>query len=321
MKTLSEHNFSFDCASIKEIRTIQRQKSPKSPKSIYANPIKSSESIAEAKTLGINLYTLDCLDELQKISKWHSNCGYLLRIAVDDKYSLCKLNGKFGMRNQALAVFFQNYQNYPAQFKGIAFHVGSNCMSPQSYIDALALVDSVIKPLKHSNLCLDIGGGFTKSTKLSDISDIVIKYSNDKVTKLIAEPGRIIVEDIMDLYVPVIGVNTASNSVYINNSIYSDFNCITYDHKVLSFSILRGSREYILSDSKWIIKGSPNGIINNCIQQNIYGATCDSLDKILVTNCPKLQVGDILKFHEMGAYTYSSRAEFNGIPLAKVIIE
>jgi len=334
LKTLISNGFNFDCASIKEIKQIQylqskntinspsnSQSSPS--KIIYANPIKSVDSIVTAKDLGINLYTLDSLDELQKLLRWHSNCGYLLRIAVDDKYSLCKLNGKFGIRGQAISTFFKHYQEFAPQFKGIAFHVGSNCMSPQSYLDALKLVDSIASAYKlySEPFCLDIGGGFTKSGCQSLFNNISEIINNQTITgNIIAEPGRIIVEDIMDLFVPVIGTNTSSNSVYINNSIYSDFNCVTYDHKILQFSILRGSKEFVFESGKWIVKGTPSGYINNCITQNIYGATCDSMDKILIAECPKLQVGDVLKFHNMGAYTYSSRAEFNGIPLAKVLI-
>ena len=45
---------------------------------------------------------------------------------------------------------------------------------------------------------------------------------------------------------------------------------------------------------------------------NIWGPTCDSMDKICEAVLPELFVGDWLVFEEMGAYTLSAHSGFNG---------
>ena len=45
---------------------------------------------------------------------------------------------------------------------------------------------------------------------------------------------------------------------------------------------------------------------------DIWGPTCDSMDKICEAVLPELFVGDWLVFEEMGAYTLSAHSGFNG---------
>lgn len=178
-------------------------------------------------------------------------------------------------------------------------------MSSNSYKNTL---DNIINIMNVTNIIpniIDIGGGFNKSVNMYEISKIISNFIDQYPTiKYIAEPGRFMVEDIMDLYVTVIG--KSGNKIFINNSIYGDFNSITYDHKIPTFEIYKS-------------KSNPNSDI--LYEYNIYGGTCDSMDIICKSVLSReINEGDILKFHNFGAYSISSRTEFNGIKVARLLI-
>jgi ornithine decarboxylase len=53
----------------------------------------------------------------------------------------------------------------------------------------------------------------------------------------------------------------------------------------------------------------------------LAGPTCDSID-VLYENIslPFMEIGDLLMFDSMGAYTTASASNFNGFPKAKIIV-
>ena len=367
---LVNNNWNFDCASIAEINlirkinseintTISNKKSSTSTSTsyknkvnsdiIFANPVKWNNDIHISKKLGIKLFTLDNLNELGKISGIYPESNYLLRIAVNDEHSKCKLNTKFGIKLNEIDNFFEKKQHFSPKFTGFAFHVGSNCMSYESYKYALESIDELIKKYdtNHTNhmnnmnnvKIVDIGGGFIKNidmlTKISEeVSKRVIKYPN---IKWIAEPGRLIVNDAFDLYTTV--VNVDGNRVFINNSIYGDLNNILFDHSTPDIEIIRNNTVIYSSinvnKSYELCKTELNKFpiyindLHNSHEShnsydsydsyNIFGSTCDSIDILFKDiKLPRLINGDVIKFINMGAYTISSRTNFNGIPVADI---
>ena len=90
---------------------------------------------------------------------------------------------------------------------------------------------------------------------------------------------------------------------YINDGVYASFNCLFYDHSVVT---------PILMSEK-----SRNG---NLMKSSIWGPTCDGLDLVVKElHFPELEIGEFLSFKDMGAYTISGAVAFNGIPLARCI--
>ena len=183
-------------------------------------------------------------------------------------------------------------------------------MSSDSYKNTLDNIKNIIVNTNIVPNIIDIGGGFNKSVNMFEISKIVSNFIDEYPNiKYIAEPGRFMVEDIMDLYVTVIG--KSGNKIYINNSIYGDFNSITYDHKVPTFEIYQSKHKFDVSNK-----------FDTLYSYNIYGATCDSMDIICKSVLStEINEGDILKFHNFGAYSISSRTEFNGIKVADLLIK
>ena len=199
-------------------------------------------------------------------------------------------------------------------------------MSANSYKNTLDNIIDIMNKTNYIPNIIDIGGGFNKSVDMYEISKIVTNFINRYPTiKYIAEPGRFMVEDIMDLYVTVIG--KSGNKLFINNSIYGDFNSITYDHKVPTFEIYRPDKDLLnisnsLNTFNKDLLNISNELDTSLLKEyDIYGATCDSMDIICKSVLSKeINEGDILKFHNFGAYSISSRTEFNGIKVANLFV-
>lgn len=331
LQELIKYKFNFDCASIGEIKFIKSLKYTNNhvPEIIFANPIKINTHIESCKQYGVVLTTLDGIEEFDKITKIDTNMEFLLRLKSDDSFSVCKLNSKFGIEDKNIHNFFEYYSKYSKSnkypiFKGVSFHVGSNCKSSLTYKSAINNVIKQINYMKQFDLgcsIVNVGGGFIKNHDiLREVSTIFSEFqSKYKDIVLIAEPGRFIVEDIFDLYTKVIGTN--NNKYYINNSIYSDLSCILFDHKILEYYIILNDRNLILkplnSYEEWI---DQHGNIYKSKKIILFGHTCDSFDVISNSfSVPELfSCNDIIKFLNMGAYTYTSRMKFNGFDCAKI---
>ena len=308
------------------------------PPPIFANPFKMASHLRYANKHGINLMTADCVEELEKISQYHPNAEVLLRIAVDDSKSICKFNKKFGLvpSYDNLEKIFSNKYSKGIKKVGVSFHVGSGCLSADSYTDAILKSRYVFDFAKKYGLnfnILDIGGGFIqKEPILTEVSDAVQsslqKYfgSESSHFKIIAEPGRFMVANVADLYVKVIGKKAESQGIkyYINSSVYGAFNCKVFDYATFQFDIYRKKSIHaegmpetlcIKKDSQGIWRDT--GFSTTPVMgknSTVFGATCDSLDVILENvSIPELEIGDYLCFRDMGAYTYSASSEFNGI--------
>jgi len=195
---------------------------------------------------------------------------------------------------------------------------------------------------------LDIGGGFEDALfeqAASVLTRALAEYFPDRAgLKIIAEPGRFYVSNAFKLAANIIarraplpGSNDVSGTVdsdqpgvmckhfftgfpvnvplrfdhtdYINDGVYSAFNCILFDHQTI--------HPYVLSlNGSFHVAASEPGLWSS-----VWGPTCDSIDCVSPkTMLPSaLQVGDWLGFDNMGAYTVCAASQFNGFEVSNVI--
>lgn len=336
ISTLSSHGCSFDCASLGEIKKILNI-CGESKGIIFANPIKMQSHLRYADKFGIKMMTADCAEELEKIGQYHKNAEILLRIAVDDSQSLCKFNSKFGLtpENKNLEHFFDTFikssNTYPIKLTGVSFHVGSGCKSESSYCDAIEKSRYVFEFAKKYGIkmnVLDLGGGFVQkepllskvSTAINNTLETWKSKNSSYPTKVIAEPGRFMAANVFDLYVKIIGKKKESNVIkyYVNDGVYGSFNCKIFDHAQFDFDLYKKTKSVVPN-----ILEKVNGKWNQVsYESTIFGATCDSIDVIIEkVKMPELEIGDYMRFNEMGAYTSAAASSFNGIPQALIWIE
>lgn len=312
----------FDCASDREIQEVRPLVQPH--KIIYAQPCKKVEDIRLAAARGVELTVVDSVEEVEKLADANWRGGVLTRLLVQDAGSKQPFSKKFGAPLAWLPRIYSAAKAHNLNFHGFSFHVGSECETPKQYNKAIADCATAAKiAKKHGGFdttLIDIGGGFVPNANMFEAVANEVKsarqtYFNDSAVDWIAEPGRFLAAPTHTLYTTVIGkkpVYPAPKSktepkfrITIDESVYGSFSNIPFDHQVPVFARMRAPAQ---NDQR-----RPT---------IIFGRTCDSGD-CLGTHIPlhDVEVGDVLRIPDMGAYTTVTASEFNGFPKAQRIYE
>jgi len=134
LHTLASLGVNFDCASKNEIQRILGL-GVSAKRIIYANPTKMKSHIRFAAGAGVEMMTFDNADELRKIHETYPNSKIVLRIITDDSHSICKFSTKFGAPLSTCRDLIALAKELELDLVGVSFHVGSGCMSVQSFVD------------------------------------------------------------------------------------------------------------------------------------------------------------------------------------------
>lgn len=296
LDTLAKLGTGFDCASPTEIDLIADKS-----KIIYANPCKRTSDIVYAKQQGITHTTFDSICEIEKMAQYAPEMELVLRIRADDPNAICPLGNKYGAGESDWDDLASRAQQLKLNITGVSFHVGSGARNPRAYADALYTAARAVDVLRTYNFdprLVDIGGGFSSVMDLEETAECIIGALHETgldAYKVIAEPGRYFAERIATLYTPVIGLKPGA--VTIDESLYGAFNCILMDHA----------------------EPEPDIDTEDTEDVTLFGSTCDGADIIArrIALPVNLQIGDMLKWKNMGAYTMAATTHFNGIPFDK----
>lgn len=315
LETLANQSVNFDCASLREISEVKKLGWPevsRYPTILYAHPLKSQRDIQSAKVYGIERTVVDSVEECIKLKENDWKGDALLRVAVSDAGSKMPFSVKFGASKEEVIKICRD-STIP--LSGVSFHVGSGCEDVTQYAQAIQYASSFVfdtlKKYKHTPKILDIGGGYSANQIEFQKAASVIRTALNTVpegTTVIAEPGRYFAHTSHDLLVQVIakkpGVNGVGWRYIIDESVYSQFSCIPFDHQ----------------QPPWFrIPKTDTDTYRPMDESILFGRTCDSLDVIAKGQIERLEVGDWLYFPFMGAYTSSTASEFNGFPKPKMI--
>jgi len=313
IKLLASLGTNFDCASKAEIQQILGS-GISSSRIIFANPCKMKSHLEYAKSSNVDLMTFDNTHELTKIAECYPNARLLLRIITDDSQSVCRFSTKFGAPLDTTFKLLSLAKELNLNVAGVSFHVGSGCMSVDSFVAAIRAAHSVFQEgeqLGFHFTMLDLGGGWPGSNTNRISFPVVARAIRPVIDELfaedvevIAEPGRYFVFESHTLAVNIYAKRTVDSAdggkhflYYVNDGVYQSFNCILFDHYTPTPLIL-------------IPKEDSNSIQH---KSTIFGPTCDSMDcigKDLLL--PELNVGEWLYFKNMGAYTIAAASPFNG---------
>eukprot|EP00730_Choanoeca_flexa_P013864 TRINITY_DN5803_c0_g1_i1.p1 TRINITY_DN5803_c0_g1~~TRINITY_DN5803_c0_g1_i1.p1 ORF type:complete len:449 (+),score=116.78 TRINITY_DN5803_c0_g1_i1:162-1508(+) len=331
IKALASLGAGFDCASRAELELVLGLNVEPSH-IVFANACKPASHIKFARNHGANLMTFDNEDELDKIrdvySKSRPHPQLLLRVAVDDSHSVCRLGLKYGAAMSDVEALLNKAKQLDLPVVGVSFHVGSGCMSAKAYHEALVLAKDTINQaheLGFKPTILDIGGGFPGATTANEvlqgsdklpvsfeaiasiINTSLAELFKDNELTVIAEPGRFFAASIVDLAVTIIARRLLRREqhamYYINDGVYGSFNCLLYDHARVSGLALFPKKTHCDAhdndDEIW--------------STSVWGPTCDSLDCVSKdAGLPLLGEGDWIYYRNMGAYTVAAASSFNG---------
>ena len=312
LRVMADLGSSFDVASDGEIRTLH-DLGIEGSRMIYANPVKTGAGLAACRSCQVRKMTFDSASEIEKIKAQCPDATLLLRLRIDNSSAHVDLNKKFGAAREQAVELMLKAQAAGLDMAGIAFHVGSQTVSSDPYLNALDVARELFEEAEAAGLklrILDIGGGFPiPEPKVKFNLPEMLKQINARLdedfaeTEIWAEPGRYICGTAVNLVTSVIGVTERGGQpwYFLDEGLYGTFSGVLFDQwdfKLISF---REGEEKVAA--------------------TFAGPSCDSLDIMFRGRLTvPLEVGDLLLVPSCGAYTSASATTFNGFDKAKFVI-
>ena len=303
----------FDTASLAEIEMVLAAGA--SPDRVsFGNTIKKERDVARAYALGIRLFAVDCIAEVEKVARAAAGAKVFCRILCDCVGAEWPLSRKFGC-DPAMAVdVLEHAHRLGLETYGVSFHVGSQQRNTKSWDRALASAAAVFRACTERGITLgmvNLGGGFP-TRYLKDVPSVraygmaifraLRKHFGNRIPETIIEPGRGMVGNAGVIEAEVVLVSKKSEQDEVR-WVYLDIGKFGGLAETMDESI-----RYPIRTPRDEAQRVP------CV---LAGPTCDSAD-VMYEKEPyllpvSLEIGDKVLIEGAGAYTatYSSVA-FNG---------
>jgi ornithine decarboxylase len=303
----------FDTASLGEIEIIKNI----FPGAIchFMAPVRlPGQAKVAFETHGVTDFVVDSDSELDKLLAETGNSKKLrifVRLVAQLGGALLEMSSKYGCRPEEAAKLLKRVKAAGAQ-PCLTFHVGSQCLSPFSYAQAIEIAQRTVTLAGVEIAALDIGGGFPAPYSGQEPPPLhwyfdMIKEALSNMGRanpnVMCEPGRALVAQGISLVTQV--VMRRGDRLYLNDGIYGSFD----EQRFAGFD-----EDYPPTGITLDAKGNAKTLGGDKRPFRVYGPTCDSADVL-----PRPQLlsdtianGDFVLFESMGAYTVSSRSPFNG---------
>ena len=298
-------------------------------KIIVNGPYKPREELIPLMADGC-IINVDNLEELARINDIAMKQDKKVDIGIRVNANIGKLPWyKFGFNVESKEAF-NTAETIKSKFtninlKGIHIHIGTNITQPDLYRKAVLVVLDLTKKIKDElGIKIDyinMGGGYPtkgacpanhdlESWNVPDIEEYAeaicrplndFYKDDDEKPRLILEPGRYLVDEAVSLVTSV----TSVKSIFGIRSVFVDagVNILPSAHyRKHRIDTITRVKEKELTD--------------------IYGSLCmnaDLLESGIVL--PKVEVGDMLRFHNAGAYELSHSIQFSRLRPAVVSIK
>jgi ornithine decarboxylase len=315
LKLLVELGSCFDTAAVTEIEAVLAAGTVAENIS-YGNTIKKERDIARAFALGVRLFAVDAIDEVDKIARAAPGVKVFCRILSDGIGAEWPLSRKCGCDANMAISLLEHAHRCGLVAAGISFHVGSQQPNPEAWDSALRTTALIFRELSERGIelvLINLGGGFparymksvpTASAYGAAITHSLRRHFGNHIPQTIIEPGRGLVGDAGVIKAEVVLVSRKSADdpqrwVYLDIGKFG--------------GLAETMDEAIRYPIRTLRDGDRTG---PCV---IAGPTCDSAD-VLYEKAPydlpiSLAIGDEVLIEAAGAYTttYSS-VGFNGFP-------
>ncbi|MBV7264009.1 type III PLP-dependent enzyme [Photobacterium sp. WH24] len=313
VRTLLEEGASFDLATSGEVDLVAQEGVP-AERTIHTHPIKRDADIRDALAYGCTVFVVDNLNELAKFKPYHNDVELLVRLSFRNAEAFADLSKKFGCSPEQALTIIETAQAWNIRIKGLSFHVGSQTLHPQKYVDAIRTCKQVMEQVVERGLpalsTLDIGGGFpvSYSQQVMPIDQFCVPINEalnelPETVQVLAEPGRFIVAQSVTSVASVMGQAERDGQMwyYLDDGIYGSFSGLMFDDAQYPLVTLKQDGEYAPSV--------------------LAGPTCDSID-VIAENImlPKLDNGDVIIGRMMGAYTSATATDFNFFKRAQTVL-
>ena len=310
----------FDAASRGEIELVLGQGADPADVS-FGNTIKRASDIAYAHTAGVNLFSADAIEELEKIAENAPGAQVYIRLIVETSEADWPLSRKFGCDGDMAIELLAAAKALGLDPVGFSFHVGSQTRVASMWapiLDEMAKIWDAAKEAGFALSLLNIGGGFpafygqdieAPTDYAASVMDQV-RSRFGEVARVMAEPGRGLVAEAGAIVAEVMLVSRKSAR---------DLHRWVY----LSIGRFSGLAETEGEAIRYqIITERDDDPVGPCV---LAGPSCDSAD-VLYEKQPvllpmTLKSGDRIVIRNCGAYTSSySSVGFNGFPPLDVYV-
>ncbi len=322
LKLLADLGSCFDTASVVEIK-LALEAGATADRISFGNTIKKERDIATARALGVDLYAVDCKEEVEKIARVAPGARVFARILCDGSGAEWPLSRKFGCVPEMAIDVLEHAHRLGLVAHGVSFHVGSQQRDPAMWDGALASAAMIFHTLADRGIQLamvNLGGGFpTRYLKEipgvesygSAIFNALRKHFGNQLPETIIEPGRGMVGNAGIIRSEVVLISKKSDAEDDARWVYLDI------------GKFGGLAETMDEAIRYPIKTVRDGAeMVPCV---LAGPTCDSAD-VLYEKEPyflpvSLEIGDLVLIEATGAYTTTySAVAFNGFPPLETIV-
>lgn len=309
IQLLNENKVSFDCASIDELNILLKEKVK--PQNIWLNtPYLEPKLLKKCINLGVFIY-IDSLSDLELLQKKTFTENKIISVGI--RISLPNYeNSRFGIEanSQNILKLKKIFSASPfLRLSGVHIHYSSSDRSVKNFKNKIHQFFEIFDlHFKEFNIdSLNIGGGFASvmSQKLAEefsykvpnwedygkVFQKALKKFNIRGYKIIIEPGMAMVANGFDFVAEIIDIKKNNKNTYalVNTSIL--FIKPTRHNKNLDFIIEK------------------NEVAKNTKKYTLVGISCMEQD-VLGDYTGHLEIGDKIRFRNVGAYTLSYRKDF-----------
>ena len=305
----------FDAASVQEMEMVLAAGAT-ADRISYGNTIKKERDVARAFELGVRLFAVDCVAEVEKIARVAPGSKVFCRILCDGAGAEWPLSRKFGCVPEMAPDVLEHAHRLGREAYGVSFHVGSQQADVMAWDQALGSAANIFRQCAERGINLsmvNLGGGFP-TRYLKDIPEVGIygdaifrslsRHFGNRMPETIIEPGRGMVGNAGVIETEVVLVSKKAENDDVR-WVYLDIGKFNGLAETMDEAIrypIRSDRDH---DEKV-----------PCV---LAGPTCDSVD-VLYEKEPYLlpfsiEIGDKLLIEGTGAYTTTySAVAFNGFP-------
>lgn len=315
LRLLASLGSCFDTASVAEIE-MALAAGATAERISFGNTIKKERDVATAYGLGVRLFAVDCIAEVEKIARAAPNSRVFCRILCDGAGAEWPLSRKFGCVPEMATDVLEHAHRLGLEAYGVSFHVGSQQANLNAWDQALASASAIFQECAERGISLpmvNLGGGFpTRYLKpvpgVESYGDAIyrglVKHFGNHMPETIIEPGRGMVGNA--------GVIEAEVVLISKKSEEDDVRWVYLD-----IGKFGGLAETMDEAIRYPIRTRHDGAdMTPCV---LAGPTCDSAD-VMYEKTPyllpvTLEIGDKVLIEGTGAYTTTySAVAFNGFP-------
>ncbi|MEM0519411.1 MULTISPECIES: diaminopimelate decarboxylase [Aequorivita] len=309
LKLLINMGSGLDTVSIQEVM-LGLEAGAKPEDIIYTPNGISLEEIEKAAQLGVQI-NIDNLSILEQFGTNHPQTPVCIRInphvmaGGNANISVGHIDSKFGISIHQMPLLKRIVENTGMNINGIHMHTGSDILDIDVFLYASEILFNAAENFDNLEF-IDFGSGFKVpykegdiETNVEELGEKLSKRFNDFCKKygknltLAFEPGKFLVSEAGQFLVKVNVIKQTTSTVFAQ--VDSGFN-----HLIRP--MLYGSQHEIVNISR------PKG------RDRFYTVTgyiCETDTFANNRRIPEIQEGDILSFHNAGAYCFTMASNYN----------